>query len=292
MRPGDVLMFTDWRGDPDQRLDGEGTEVGTLLCRGGREGRDRPRPHLAVAPGSPPVLRTGEPPPGRGDQRRRWVLPARHAGAARRLAPPEVRRAASSRPASTSTAPSSAGSTCATAAAMTPATAETPRRSRWRRCTGPAHPGTTSSSTARASGGRRRNRLPGTVGRPVPALAQPDPPGAGPVERASPGGGTFPPATADPSPCGSQARAGPAHVSPATAGRFRSRPRGSAVWPGASPKRWAGPAAWCTWKTSTCGRARRLLPTAEPWRLSPSCFWWRSCPPTQTRTGACRRHPT
>ena len=28
MRAGDLLLFTDWRGDPDQRLDEEGTEVG------------------------------------------------------------------------------------------------------------------------------------------------------------------------------------------------------------------------------------------------------------------------
>ena len=31
MRAGDVVMFTDWRGDPDQRLDGPGTEVEQVL---------------------------------------------------------------------------------------------------------------------------------------------------------------------------------------------------------------------------------------------------------------------
>ncbi|MET9604941.1 phospholipase D family protein [Streptomyces sp. NPDC006512] len=30
-RSGDLLLFTDWRGDPDERLDGEGTEVGGVL---------------------------------------------------------------------------------------------------------------------------------------------------------------------------------------------------------------------------------------------------------------------
>lgn len=31
MRRGDLLLFTDWRGDPDEPLDGAGTEVSTLL---------------------------------------------------------------------------------------------------------------------------------------------------------------------------------------------------------------------------------------------------------------------
>ena len=38
MRADDVLLFTDWRGDPDERLDGEGTEVGTLLCEAAKSG--------------------------------------------------------------------------------------------------------------------------------------------------------------------------------------------------------------------------------------------------------------
>ena len=38
MRAGDVLLFTDWRGDPDQRLDAEGSEVGTLLCDAAERG--------------------------------------------------------------------------------------------------------------------------------------------------------------------------------------------------------------------------------------------------------------
>src|SRR5437867_1162967 len=32
MRSGDSLMFTDWRGDPDERLAGPGTEVSTVLA--------------------------------------------------------------------------------------------------------------------------------------------------------------------------------------------------------------------------------------------------------------------
>jgi phosphatidylserine/phosphatidylglycerophosphate/cardiolipin synthase-like enzyme len=32
MRAGDLLLFTDWRGDPDERLDGPGTEVSQVLA--------------------------------------------------------------------------------------------------------------------------------------------------------------------------------------------------------------------------------------------------------------------
>jgi phosphatidylserine/phosphatidylglycerophosphate/cardiolipin synthase-like enzyme len=38
MRAGDLLLFTDWRGDPDERLDGPGSEVGTVLCEAARRG--------------------------------------------------------------------------------------------------------------------------------------------------------------------------------------------------------------------------------------------------------------
>src|SRR3954451_2349321 len=38
MRAGDHLMFTDWRGDPDERLDGPGTEVSAVLADAARRG--------------------------------------------------------------------------------------------------------------------------------------------------------------------------------------------------------------------------------------------------------------
>ena len=38
MRRGDVLMFTDWRGDPDERLDGPGTEVAAVLAAAAERG--------------------------------------------------------------------------------------------------------------------------------------------------------------------------------------------------------------------------------------------------------------
>ncbi|MGW7033410.1 phospholipase D family protein [Streptomyces xanthophaeus] len=38
LRAGDLLLFTDWRGDHDERLDGPGTEIGEVLCRAARRG--------------------------------------------------------------------------------------------------------------------------------------------------------------------------------------------------------------------------------------------------------------
>lgn len=38
MRHGDLLMFTDWRGDPDELLDGAGTEVGQVFQDAARRG--------------------------------------------------------------------------------------------------------------------------------------------------------------------------------------------------------------------------------------------------------------
>jgi phosphatidylserine/phosphatidylglycerophosphate/cardiolipin synthase-like enzyme len=38
MRAGDLLLFTDWRGDPDELLDGPGTEVSRVLADAASEG--------------------------------------------------------------------------------------------------------------------------------------------------------------------------------------------------------------------------------------------------------------
>ena len=40
MRAGDLLLFTDWRGDPDERLDGPGTEVARVLSEAAGRGVD------------------------------------------------------------------------------------------------------------------------------------------------------------------------------------------------------------------------------------------------------------
>ena len=38
MQAGDLLLFTDWRGDPDERLDGPGTEVSQVLAEAANRG--------------------------------------------------------------------------------------------------------------------------------------------------------------------------------------------------------------------------------------------------------------
>ena len=38
MDAGDLLLFTDWRGDPDERLDGPGTEVARVLAEAAGRG--------------------------------------------------------------------------------------------------------------------------------------------------------------------------------------------------------------------------------------------------------------
>ncbi|MBZ9640545.1 phospholipase, partial [Streptomyces sp. PSKA30] len=37
-RAGDLLLFTDWRGDPGERLAGPGSEIGTVLCEAAERG--------------------------------------------------------------------------------------------------------------------------------------------------------------------------------------------------------------------------------------------------------------
>jgi phosphatidylserine/phosphatidylglycerophosphate/cardiolipin synthase-like enzyme len=37
-RSGDLVLFTDWRGDPDEQLDGPGTEIAAVLCGAIRRG--------------------------------------------------------------------------------------------------------------------------------------------------------------------------------------------------------------------------------------------------------------
>ncbi|MGN6162353.1 MAG: phospholipase D family protein, partial [Marmoricola sp.] len=38
MRSGDLLLFTDWRGDPDERLDGDGTAISDVLAAAAHRG--------------------------------------------------------------------------------------------------------------------------------------------------------------------------------------------------------------------------------------------------------------
>src|SRR5438445_8458390 len=36
--PGELLLFTDWRGDPDEQLDGPGTEISRVMADAARRG--------------------------------------------------------------------------------------------------------------------------------------------------------------------------------------------------------------------------------------------------------------
>src|SRR4051812_12119399 len=67
--PGDLVLFTDWQGDADERLTGEpGSEVVEVLSRADERGvsvhglvwRAPPGPNRVFAPGKPPPR--GQPP--------------------------------------------------------------------------------------------------------------------------------------------------------------------------------------------------------------------------------------
>ena len=89
-RDGDLVLFTDWQGDADERLTGEpGSEVVEVLGRARRARRRRAGPGVALAPGLDRLPRQGEPPP-RTRAAAAWRRGhPRHAGAAGWLAPPE-----------------------------------------------------------------------------------------------------------------------------------------------------------------------------------------------------------
>jgi hypothetical protein len=84
------------RADPDELLAGAGSEVSRVLCAAAR--RAGLRPDVAVSSGPAEFQRAGEPASMCGHRGSGRQQPARHAGAARRLAPSEVRRAAPSGP--------------------------------------------------------------------------------------------------------------------------------------------------------------------------------------------------
>ena len=88
------IHFTDWRGDPDERLNGPGTEIARVLAelRASRRARARPRLAIASRPGT--LQRAGEPAPGRDGERSRWRSIARRARRSGGQPPPEVVRGA------------------------------------------------------------------------------------------------------------------------------------------------------------------------------------------------------
>ena len=150
LRAGDHLFFTDWRGDPDERMRPDGPTVAQLV-RPGRPARgDRQGPGLALPPRQALLQRGGEPRPQRDGPRGRRRGAARPAGPARSArttrswwccATPTTRAATSRSP---------AASTCATAAGTTPRTPATRSRSACPPGTARPRPGTTCSSRCAA----------------------------------------------------------------------------------------------------------------------------------------------
>ena len=149
-RDGDLIMFTDWRGDPDERL----------TRRPGQRGRPGavPRPPgagCACTAWSGARTWTGSSSPRRrtGTSARRSTRPAGAAcstcGCVRAARTTRSSSCCATPAGRSSTSPSSAASTCATAGATTPSTAATRSASRWPPCTATGRRGTTCSSRSR-----------------------------------------------------------------------------------------------------------------------------------------------
>ncbi len=69
---GDQVYFTDWRGDPDQRLaDDPETEIGAVLAAAAERGVMVKGLAVAIAHGQARFQRQGEPTPRTGGQRSR-----------------------------------------------------------------------------------------------------------------------------------------------------------------------------------------------------------------------------
>ena len=145
-RAGDLVFFTDWQGDADERLTGEpGSEVAEVLGRADERGVDvrglvwrshseRDRLHVRREPAARPGPAAS-------------VAPRRSSTCGCAPAARTTRSSSSSGTATTrrATSPTSAASTCATRAVTTPTTAATRRpRTTWPGSTARRRRGTTS----------------------------------------------------------------------------------------------------------------------------------------------------
>ena len=204
---GSIVHFTDWRGDPDERLDGPGSEIARVLAELAARGvavrglvwRSHPDEAHFSEQENLHLVETVNAGGRRGA--------ARRTSSPRRQPPPEAVRhpPPSGRPSATS--PSSAGSICAMAGTTTRGTRVTSRRSSSIAGTDRARRGTTCSSRCAVLPSRTWPGRSASVGRTRPgsitgtrgagcwrhAAAEPD--------RPSP----LPPPSLDPPPAGEHA---------------------------------------------------------------------------------------
>ena len=286
---GDWVHFTDWRGDPDERLDGPGTEVARVLAGAGRTRRAGARPGLAVPPRPGALQRGGEPPPGRDGERGRRRGAARRAGPPRREPPPEaVRRPPPRRRPTDDVAFVGGIDLChgrrddERHQGDDQAIDLDPRY-------GPRPPWHDMQARGARAGGRRRGLdVPRTVGgsRRRSTTATRGGPGS-PRRRPSPRRpDPLPPAPPDPPPAGrTPCRCcGPTRRSDR---RIPFAPDGERSIARAYLKAFAAPGGWSTSRTSTCGPAPP--PTCWPTTCAiraRACTSSRSCPATPTATVA------
>ena len=268
MEAGDLLLFTDWRGDPDERLDGPGTAVARCSARPPAgawwSGACCGDP---IWTGSSSVL-----------QENRSLGEEIEAAGGCCLLDMRVRPGGSHHlklvvlrhPAGPSvTSPSSAGSTCATAAGTTPPTAAIRSGSRWRRSTAPRPPWHDIQALIQRARQSATSRRSSANGGRIPLRS--------PAIRCT-GCVTWPPArTADPSRCRPscpiRSRAAPTRCRccapiPYRRSAVQLRPGRRAQHRPRLPQGAAARQAWSTWKISTCGRRGGQRP-AEALRANP-----------------------
>ena len=292
---GDHLFFTDWRGDPDERLragraDGRGAvhrggqarraaSAGWCgartrsACRSPRRRTARWTARSSTAGGEvildQRVRRGGQPPPEvRRPPARRGPVAGRRLRRRHRPVPqPPRRRRARRRPAAAADGRSRTGRDAAVA-----------RRA---------------ADAARAGGGRARHRVPGAVGRPEQPRHRPpdrlDPRQAAP--RAAARGDPLPPQLPAPPECGPHRGADPAHLSgdPAAV-RLRARRR-AVGRPGLHQGDHAGPPAGLPGGPVHVVHGRGPAVRRGAARRTRSCTWWSWCRGSPTRTARSPQRP-
>ena len=287
LRDGDLVGITDWRGDTDELLDGEGTELGRVLAELAGRGVQVRGLLWRSHPSAGPLPGGAEPAPGRGGQRGRRRDPARRAGQGTGQPAPEAGPDPPPRPRGRRRRLHGRDRPVPRAPRRRAPPRRPPAGADGRALRRPPSLARRAAGDPRA--GRRRpvGHLPGALGGPDPA--RPPQPVAGPADQAGRPAEAAQPAAADaarPGPGRPPRRPGPAHL-PGQAAAAAVRALGGAQHRPRLPQGpVAGPPARSTSRTSTCGR--RTSPRRWPTRCAarPSCGWSRSSPATPTRTGA------